>query len=380
MAQQKTRVQQAFDALDIEAGNAEETTAVVADAVEAPQMTATKRRGRKLLWLFVWLLMGVVAAMAWWMWQQNGAFKTMQSGLQTQTAAAADLETAVAAQVAAAGTKQAASQVGISDSIAEISTQLAALSAADTRTEEALQALSTQTEQGVEKSASARTQMTEAEMAYLIKLAQHRLVLAHDVAGATTALGLADEQARRLGSPALFSLRTAIAEDMQVLAASTPVDVAGMAARLQAALSQVDALILTGADQAEPVTATEGEVAVDKSWQDVGADMWDGVRSLVVISRDDSGIEAVAMPEQQYFLRQNLRLKLDTARLALLRGEQAVYDSSLTAATQWLSRYFEGTSRDTMVETLTALQGQAIVAEVPAATSALAWLAQRGQN
>ena len=380
MAQQKTRVQQAFDALDIEAGNAEETTAVVADAVEAPQMTATKRRGRKLLWLFVWLLMGVVAAMAWWMWQQNGAFKTMQSGLQTQTAAAADLETAVAAQVAAAGTKQAASQVGISDSIAEISTQLAALSAADTRTEEALQALSTQTEQGVEKSASARTQMTEAEMAYLIKLAQHRLVLAHDVAGATTALGLADEQARRLGSPALFSLRTAIAEDMQVLAASTPVDVAGMAARLQAALSQVDALILTGADQAEPVTATEGEVAVDKSWQDVGADMWDGVRSLVVISRDDSGIEAVAMPEQQYFLRQNLRLKLDTVRLALLRGEQAVYDSSLTAATQWLSRYFEGTSRDTMVETLTALQGQAIVAEVPAATSALAWLAQRGQN
>lgn len=380
MAQQKTRVQQAFDALDIEAGNAEETTAVVADAVEAPQMTATKRRGRKLLWLFVWLLMGVVAAMAWWMWQQNAAFKTMQSGLQTQTAAAADLETAVAAQVAAAGTKQAASQVGISDSIAEISTQLAALSAADTRTEEALQALSTQTEQGVEKSASARTQMTEAEMAYLIKLAQHRLVLAHDVAGATTALGLADEQARRLGSPALFSLRTAIAEDMQVLAASTPVDVAGMAARLQAALSQVDALILTGADQAEPVTATEGEVAVDKSWQDVGADMWDGVRSLVVISRDDSGIEAVAMPEQQYFLRQNLRLKLDTARLALLRGEQAVYDSSLTAATQWLSRYFEGTSRDTMVETLTALQGQAIVAEVPAATSALAWLAQRGQN
>ena len=71
---------------------------------------------------------------------------------------------------------------------------------------------------------------------------------------------------------------------------------------------------------------------------------------------------------------QNLRLKLETARFALLSGKQSIYDSSLQTSIDWLQRYFVGEQRDALLASLKTMQAEQIDVTLPDISGSLRWL------
>ena len=77
---------------------------------------------------------------------------------------------------------------------------------------------------------------------------------------------------------------------------------------------------------------------------------------------------------------QNLRLKLETARLALLERREGSYHDSLTSAEKWLKQYFIGEERDAALATLTALNSETITVTMPDISASLVWLKEKGNQ
>lgn len=155
-----------------------------------------------------------------------------------------------------------------------------------------------------------------------------------------------------------------------------------MAVQLQSVMEQVDSLhILMGPElTADETTDSESTSSLPENWQAAMSEAWQEVRSLVVIRHQQDGTAAVLVPEQRYFLYQNLRLKLETARLALLSGRESVFHASLASAEQWLQQYFVGDERDAMLKMVTILQGEQISVVIPDISASLIWLQQKGEQ
>lgn len=219
-----------------------------------------------------------------------------------------------------------------------------------------------------------------AEVKYLLNVANQRVLLAKDVQGGLIALDLADQRIEAMSDYRFHTLRALIADEKLALSSVADVDVEGMALQLQTALNNVDSLqVLMG-----PAVAIDEQQNVDEksvlpaSWQQALGEMWQQIRSLVVIRHQQDGAAAVLKPEQRYFLYQNLRLKLETARFALLSSKSSVFDASLISAQQWLEQYFVGDERDAMLALVVALQSKNIQADMPDISSSLTWLQQKG--
>jgi len=210
------------------------------------------------------------------------------------------------------------------------------------------------------------------EVEYLLNVANQRVLLAGDIRGASDALEIADERIEALSDYRLHPLRALIADEQLALSSVVKVDVDGMALQLQSALDNVDNLhvlmapTLAEGEENETLTSDDWQSAVDQAWQEV--------KSLVVIRHQQDGTAAVLVPEQRYFLYQNLRLKLETARFALLSGQSSVFESSLKSSSQWLGQYFVGEERDAMSALVTELQLTNIEVTLPDISGSLAWV------
>jgi uroporphyrin-3 C-methyltransferase len=172
----------------------------------------------------------------------------------------------------------------------------------------------------------------------LLRIANDRLFLAHDPRTALEALRRADERLSAVDDPAYAETRRRLAHDIATLEAVPKPDVAGAAFELATLESRLEALApdrVRAAPAATPVPA-EGEAS---GWRAVLRRWWHSIRSLVVIRRTQA--PPLLAPEQRVFLLQNLRLKLEAARLALLARDDANYHISLQAAKDWIVRYYD---------------------------------------
>ncbi len=219
------------------------------------------------------------------------------------------------------------------------------------------------------------------EVKFLLQMANQRVLLAGDVENARTALVLADQQLKELADPRLYQLRALLADEQLALASVTKVDIEGLAAQLQSAIDSVNSLkVLTGPDvMMEQASDTSDESNVAEDWKQAASNAWQQVRSLVVIRHQQDGSAALIVPEQRYFLYQNLQLKLESARLALLAGNEVVFYDSLTSAQQWLEKYFIGDERDALLQIITAMQAEKIIRDLPDISASLVWLQQKGE-
>lgn len=222
-----------------------------------------------------------------------------------------------------------------------------------------------------------------AEVEFLLQTASSRVLLANDNVGAGTALALADEKLKELADPRLYRLRAILSDEQLALSSVAKVDVDGMAARLKSVLDRVDSLqILMAADISAAEKATEEQVdpSTAADWQAALNSAWDEVKSLVVIRHQQDGSAAILVPEERYFLYQNLRLKLETARLALLQARETVYHDSLDSAEQWLMQYFTGEERDAVLAIVKELNGQTVTVTMPDISGSLVWLKEKGDQ
>ena len=91
------------------------------------------------------------------------------------------------------------------------------------------------------------------------------------------------------------------------------------------------------------------------------------MRSLVRVTRIDKPEAMLLAPEQAYFLRENLKLRLFGARMALLARDEASYREDLKLARTWISKYFDGQAKPTVAAqaSLKSLQDSALNIALP---------------
>lgn len=214
-----------------------------------------------------------------------------------------------------------------------------------------------------------------AEIEQVLAIAQQQLQLAGNVRSALLALQLAEGRLSRADRPQFQPVRRALARDIERLNALPAADLTGMSRQLDAILAAIDDLPLALDGRLQRASAPEAAApAADAgALARFGASLWRELKELVVVRRVDAPEPPLLQPEQAYFLRQNLRLRLLNARLALLSRNQAVFQSDLRAAGEWLQRYFDPRAKPVAeaVAGLSELEASPIRFELPSITDSL---------
>lgn len=189
--------------------------------------------------------------------------------------------------------------------------------------------------------ARGREEATLLEVEQAITLASQQLQLAGNVSVAVLALQTADSRLARLDRPLYLPLRTALGKDLARLNSLPFVDVPGLSLRLEEVIVAVDKFPLGALGRpAEAAPAPAEPPVAGPWWQLAGRDIWQEVKGLVRIQRFDQAEQPLLAPGQSFFLRENLKLRLLNARLALLARDYGTFRNELKTAQDWLKRYF----------------------------------------
>jgi uroporphyrin-3 C-methyltransferase len=224
------------------------------------------------------------------------------------------------------------------------------------------------------------TQWIIAEAEYLLRIANHRLTLARDTNTAQAALELADQRLRDTQDPGWAGVRAQIARDIAHLATFDQPDLAGLSARLAALIEQVPQLEIDRATIGPERTLPE-RVARDpeeRSWDTLLDDLWAGFKDSVRIRERDQPVAAMLAPEHQFFLYENLKLHLESARLGLARGDRALFDDHLATAADWIARHFKADAvASSLSEAIASIRATDIEPELPDISQSLRALTVR---
>ena len=184
-----------------------------------------------------------------------------------------------------------------------------------------------------------RDEWVIAEIEQVLAIASQQLQLVGNVPVALTALQTADARLARTGRAQFLPLRKAFAHDIERLKAAPETDVPAIAAKLDQMIASVDSLSLI--QDMRPQPAAPEKTAATGFWERLFEDVLRELRQLVRIQKVDGSDAALVSPTQAYFLRENLKLRLLNARIALLARDEAAYRSDLEAAATWVTRYFD---------------------------------------
>jgi len=217
-----------------------------------------------------------------------------------------------------------------------------------------------------------RDEWTLAEVEQILLIANQQLQLAGNVKAALIALETADARLARMDRPQLTALRRVINQDMERLKAVPYVDVVGMALRLDSVINQVDTLSLA-MDQRPARPNPEPESTGAGFWQRLWREGKRDLRDLIRIQNVDKPELPLISPDQTFFLRENLKLRLLGARLSLLAHDQASFRADLKAASEWLARYYDGADKGvvTAQSTLRQLLQYDVAGQLPDISASL---------
>lgn len=292
------------------------------DDHDAPTIAAPRRR--------YWLWLGSLVVLALVAWQLGVLVHMIRDNNQQLGGLVRGLN-----EVEVATSKLEGRQSDMVDASRNNSLEVASLSKRLDEQSQVVSRLNDQYEGG-----RTRTQMSVVE--HLLMTANDRLLLEHDVDGAATALDLADQRLGALGEPRLFAVRRAISEERLALRAVPHVDRAAAALTFSSLISRVPRLQLRArvpehfearVEHAE-VAPTSGWVA--KAW----ASVKEAMKGVFSVRRNNGPAPRLLPPDQESLVYQVLMLKLEGARLALLRGDATSFRDLCDSAGAWIKDYF----------------------------------------
>ena len=242
-----------------------------------------------------------------------------------------------------------------------------------------------------------RDEWALSEIEQVLATASQQLQLAGNVQGALIALQNADRAVSSSNAPQFLTIRRAIASDIDKLKALPAVDLAGVALRLDNVIVQVDTLPMLADEKpllpVAPVRSTrkldaaaagKGAAVVPAESQGVGQrllqtwslwsqEMWDDVRQLIRVRRVEEPEALMLSPSESFFVRENLKLRLLNARLALLSRNEATFRDDLATAQTMLAKYFDTRARVTQSAQAALRQVQAndLTIELPTLAASL---------
>lgn len=218
-----------------------------------------------------------------------------------------------------------------------------------------------------------RDEWVLAEIEQILLIASEQLQLAGNLKAALIALQTADGRLQRLDKPQFIALRKAIVADIERLQALPTVDVVGYSLRLDGLAGMVDDLpLVVGSELPVEKTAIKAR-ADDLPLAKLGREVWQDMKQLVRIQNMENPDAPLLTPSQSYFLRENLRLRLLSARIALQRHDELTYKADLKAAETWLRRYFDIKAKSTQAAlgVLKQLNSSTLNIEMPSISTSL---------
>lgn len=189
-----------------------------------------------------------------------------------------------------------------------------------------------------------------AEVEHALVLGQQQLQLASDAKLALSALSGAEARLARVDTGRYLPLRRAMANDMERLRRAPMADLSGQALRIDTLLAVVDGLPLAferSPAREAPAAGGDDKGAEPTLVERLARAVWEEVRLLVRIERLDRPDPALLSPEHSFFLRENLKLRLINARVALLQRNGAVWREDIRLAREWVERYYDTRARQT---------------------------------
>ncbi|MYN27427.1 uroporphyrinogen-III C-methyltransferase [Duganella levis] len=235
------------------------------------------------------------------------------------------------------------------------------------------------------------------EIEQVLSTASQQLQLAGNVPGALIALQNADRSLSRSDKPQFITIRRAIARDTDKLKALPSVDSVGVALRLDNAIAQIDTLPMLSDEKQAPPAPAEKKVktkvvhgkdgksvvveqttspwlqALQDGWNGWSSEMWSDMRDLVRVRNVNTPDALMLSPTQAYFMRENLKLRLLNARMALLSRNEAAFRADLIAAQDALVKYFDTRARSTQTvqALLRQVQSSNLAIEMPTLADSL---------
>ncbi|CNK64025.1 uroporphyrinogen-III C-methyltransferase [Yersinia mollaretii] len=209
-----------------------------------------------------------------------------------------------------------------------------------------------------------------AQADFLVKMAGRKLWSDQDVTTAATLLKSADASLADMNDPSLIDVRRALTEDISTLSAVSQVDFDGIILKLNQLSNQVDNLRLADNNiDDSPMDADSDELSSSLSeWRQNLTKSWHSFMSdFITIRRRDSSAEPLLAPNQDVYLRENIRSRLLVAAQAVPRHQDEVYKQSLETISTWVRAYFDVNDPSTkaFLDELESLSQQSISMDVP---------------
>ena len=357
---------------------AEETVTdeVVADEAAA-EKSRRERSGNSVAWLAFLLSIIAFAAAGYTAWQ---------GWLSGRDTSASDNYARLENRIASSD-----------ESLAELKAEIATLDAGDPDIETKLSALRQELDERVRLLSSLPARMSTlegsvaslagvsegardawilAESEYYMQIANAQLQLANNPHLAALALKMADERIVQLANPALTGVRRAISDELAALDVMEKPDIEGATLTLASLARVVDSLPLAAAAESEDATTgVDPELSgPGRAW----ASVKNAMSGLVKVTPPERAKLVQMSPDAEYFLRNNIALQLQSARLALLRGEQAIFEQSLDDTSALLNDYFDAGSTQVVgaLATIAEIRGHVFSADVPDISESLRLLRQ----
>ena len=223
---------------------------------------------------------------------------------------------------------------------------------------------------------SSRDERLLAEVEQAVVIAMQQLQFSGNVEAALIALQGAEGRLARSLQPQFLPVRKLIARDIERLKGIPGANISGLSLKIESVVTAVDGLPLAYEQRPKPVAPKAGADARPVNldfWRELGAELWRELRQLVRIERIDHGDPALLAPQQSYFLRENLKLRLLNARLALLQRDGRVYREEIRQAREQLDRYFDGRAKPVQAaqSTLATLAGTDVSFDLPGLAESL---------
>jgi uroporphyrin-3 C-methyltransferase len=190
-----------------------------------------------------------------------------------------------------------------------------------------------------------RDEAALAEVEQMLQSAVQQLQLTYNARAALIDMQSADARLQRMNRPAFGLLRQAINRDMDKLRALHDVDITGINIKLNNLITIVDQMPLAYQNRSENIVTDQAVPPKNEpTWKKLLRELWQEFRQLVRIDNTDKAEIPLLPPNQEFFLRENLKLSLLSARIALLSRDQVSFKQGLQTAQIWTARYFDDKS------------------------------------
>lgn len=215
------------------------------------------------------------------------------------------------------------------------------------------------------------------EADFLLNNALRKLVLDNDVDTAVSLLKLADETLAKVNNSQSAAIRSAINQDLKQLLSVTGVDQNAVMQKLSQLANTVDELPVLDVNFGDDQNATKLSDSLSDWAENAEKSATSFLNHFIRISpKHGADRKELLAPNQDIYLRENIRLRLQLAIMAVPRQQNELYKQSLEAVASWIRSYFDTNAEVTQsfLKSVDELSEVSIYVDVPSQLQSLSML------